>query len=90
MGCTNHSEHQIRLFFPVLKILPQIHHQKGDGIDHAIDHQQPMQPRKRDYAQQEHQDKAAKRITVDADQLYQCICTSGSFSVSHFRNFKIK
>lgn len=66
---SNHSIHHIRLFLQSLKILHKVEHQKGDRIDHAVNHQQPMKPPGRYDAKQEDEDETSKRIAVDADEL---------------------
>jgi hypothetical protein len=88
LSSTNYPEDHVWLLVQSLQVLRHVKDQKGDGVDHAVDHQQPVQPPPRDDTQNEDQHEAAERIPIDTDQLSKFTSTSGSFNVSHFMNFK--
>lgn len=81
---SDYPEDNVRFLVEGLKIVDQVEHQKGYGVYHAVDHQYPVQPRPRNYAQKEDQHKTTEGVAVYADQLHCSYCTSGSLIVSHF------
>ena len=70
LSSPHYPVHHQSLLLQRLQRLQQIQVDEGYGVDHAVYHQDPVQPAEGNYAQQKYQDEATERIPVYAYQLY--------------------